>query len=201
MGDAAFSASETALLNRQLNRWETSVFRVHIWWDAHHFSHYGCPLLALAVEIPFAVQSEDIDTEQSTDLVRSDAYDSDHILAKRQLPYFPQDGNPEMVARFLDHVQDEARQAAELVMLNTEQQQLRWQPLVAQTHPAYAATIQLAKRRYYSRLARVFAKRLLKRQLLHYQGNKPMDKQQLGTYASGDPYPPSADFKYTFRTV
>ena len=48
MGDAAFSASETALLNRQLNRWETSVFRVHIWWDAHHFSHYGCPLLALA---------------------------------------------------------------------------------------------------------------------------------------------------------
>ena len=80
-------------------------------------------------------------------------------------------------------------------MLNTEQQQLRWQPLVSQTHPAYATTIQLAKRRYYSRLARVFAKRLLKRQLLLYQGCKPMDKQQLGKDASGNPYPPSADFK------
>ena len=145
MGDAAFSASETALLNRQLNRWEVSVFRVHIWWNAHHFSHHGCPLLALAVEVPFAVHSEEIDTEQSTDLVQSDAYGSDHMLAKRVLPYFPQDGNPEMVARFLDRVQGEVRQAAELVMLNTEQQQLRWQPLVAKTHPAYAATIQLAK--------------------------------------------------------
>jgi hypothetical protein len=186
MGDAAFSASETALLNRQLNRWETSVFRVHIWWDAHHFSHHGCPLLALAVEVAVAVHSEDIDTEQSTDLVLSDAYDSDHMLAKRVLPYFPQDGNPEMVARFLDHVQDEIRQAAELVMLTTEQQQLRWQPLVAQTHPAYAATIQLAKRRYFSRLARVFAKRLLKRQLLHYQGAlQGSEKSQVRQRAGG----------------
>ena len=40
-------------------------------------------------------------------------------------------------------------------------------------------------------------KRPLKRQLLHYQGNKPMDKQQPRTDSSGDFYPPAEDFKYT----
>jgi hypothetical protein len=48
MGDAAFSASETARLNWQLDRWERSTFRAHIWWNAHHFSHFTCPLLAIS---------------------------------------------------------------------------------------------------------------------------------------------------------
>jgi hypothetical protein len=198
MGDAAFSKSEAARLNRLLTHWESTVFRIHV-RQADFFVETDCPWMAVPSTAMLApgYYSEDVCTAMSTECVLSDEYDSDHMRAKQGLPYFPQDGNPGLVARFLSHVQDEIRYAAELVMLNTEQQQLRWQPIVRQTHPAYRATIQLAKRRYYSRLARVFAKRLLKRQILHYQGRKPMDKQQLGKDASGSLYSPSDDFKYT----
>ena len=90
----------------------------------------------------------------------------------------PAEGDSVLVACFLDTAQDEVHTAASMVILSTDRQLMRWSPIVLQAHPEYMATIQLAKRRYYSRLARVFAKRLLNRQLLHYQGNKPMDKQQ-----------------------
>jgi hypothetical protein len=196
MGDAAFTESEAALLNRQLNRWQSTVFRALI-CNANAFAFVDCPVLAIPVFTFLSVYSEDIDTDKVTVPMSSDAYDSDHMIPRRMLSYFPKDGNAVLVARFLDHVRDEVYTAAELVMLSTDQQQLRWQPIVMRAHPEYLATILLAKRRYYSRLARVFAKRLLRRQILHYQGRKPMDRQQLQPDASGDFYPPSEDFKYT----
>ena len=120
-------------------------------------------------------------------------------VLRKLIPYVPAEGDSVLVARFLSNVQDdsEIHTAASLVILNTDQQRLRWDPTVLQSHSEYMATIQLAKRCYYSRLARLFAKRLLKRQLLHYQGTKPMDKQPLRKDSSGNTYPPSEDFKYT----
>ncbi len=135
--------------------------------------------------VPISLNSIDVQPQQRPHIPR------------KPIPYFQTEGDSVLVARFLDHAQDDLRNAAELVMFSTEQQLPRWQPIVFQTHPGYSATIQLAKRWYYSRLARVFAKRLLKRQVLHYQGRKPMDKQQLGKDALGNRYPPSDDFKYT----
>jgi hypothetical protein len=48
MGDANFSASEAALLKRQLNHWETTVFRTHV-YRASFFSSSECPILAIPV--------------------------------------------------------------------------------------------------------------------------------------------------------
>ena len=58
------------------------------------------------------------------------------------------EGDSVLVARFLDTVRDEVHTAASMVILSTDQQLMRWNPIMLQTQPEYMETVMLAKRRY-----------------------------------------------------
>ena len=80
MGDTVFTVAESAFLNKQLTRWESTVFRVHV--SPTSFADTDCHIMSIPILQHIGILSEDIDTGRSTESMLSDSYDSALRTAK-----------------------------------------------------------------------------------------------------------------------